>query len=521
MMTSAAAARSSAGRRRGRARHARRSRRSRRRAAGGLRRRASRPRPRRLHHGFELIAIICAVAVIATALLAILLLRHVPPERLRRTRGDRRTFATKRSASLIESSPPHVTVAPKPAPGSRLAAPPPPFPPPPSSSPPASRPAPPARSIAIPTLAAAEARAQSDPRYAGIVVDAASGQILYAENADVAPPSRLARQDDDALSALRGDPRRALSMASALPVSAARRAPAGVKARAEGRRRRSASATRSWRSASARRTTWRSSWRRRSPAPKPPSPRRMTAEGPRARPRRHPLHQRHRPSRPAQVTTARDMAILARALQTDFPDRYRFFSTRAFTYAGRQLKSTNQLLGALPGVDGMKTGYIRASGYNLVASARARRQAHHRRRDGRKDRLGAERPRRGAGRGTTCRKAPAACALSLSARLSRDVFAALVRARQLVALDILSRSAISAGELVRRGGAHPPPRPWRSRAPRRAAARRAATLVSCRRPRMSTIVVRNWARSSSIGQPFAASERIVEGHSAPTRLTRR
>ena len=60
----------------------------------------------------------------------------------------------------------------------------------------------------------------------------------------------------------------------------------------------------------------------------------------------------------------------ARALQTDFPDRYRFFSTRAFTYAGRKLQSTNQLLGALPGVDGMKTGYIRASGYNLVASAK-------------------------------------------------------------------------------------------------------------------------------------------------------
>jgi D-alanyl-D-alanine carboxypeptidase len=70
------------------------------------------------------------------------------------------------------------------------------------------------------------------------------------------------------------------------------------------------------------------------------------------------------------VTTARDMAILARALQTNFPERYQFFSTRGFTYAGRKLKSTNHLLGAVPGVDGMKTGYTRMSGYNLVASVK-------------------------------------------------------------------------------------------------------------------------------------------------------
>jgi D-alanyl-D-alanine carboxypeptidase len=54
----------------------------------------------------------------------------------------------------------------------------------------------------------------------------------------------------------------------------------------------------------------------------------------------------------------------------NFPSRYGFFGTRAFTYEGRRLESTNQLLGEIPGVDGMKTGYIRASGYNLVASAK-------------------------------------------------------------------------------------------------------------------------------------------------------
>jgi len=64
------------------------------------------------------------------------------------------------------------------------------------------------------------------------------------------------------------------------------------------------------------------------------------------------------------------MPILARALQRDFPERYQFFSTRGFTYAGRKLQSTNRLLGTLSGVDGMKTGYTRMSGYNLVASAK-------------------------------------------------------------------------------------------------------------------------------------------------------
>jgi D-alanyl-D-alanine carboxypeptidase len=73
---------------------------------------------------------------------------------------------------------------------------------------------------------------------------------------------------------------------------------------------------------------------------------------------------------PAQITTARDMAILARALQQRFPSRYAVFSQRTFTYRGHTYQSTNKLLGKLPGLDGLKTGYIRASGYNLAASVR-------------------------------------------------------------------------------------------------------------------------------------------------------
>jgi len=73
---------------------------------------------------------------------------------------------------------------------------------------------------------------------------------------------------------------------------------------------------------------------------------------------------------PAQRTTARDIAILARALLTDFPQYYRYFNERKFSFRGRTYISHNRLMGAYPGADGLKTGYIRASGYNLAASAK-------------------------------------------------------------------------------------------------------------------------------------------------------
>ncbi len=72
------------------------------------------------------------------------------------------------------------------------------------------------------------------------------------------------------------------------------------------------------------------------------------------------------------VTTARDMAVLARTLQVRFPSEARVFATQSFTYKGRHYDSTNKLLGKVDGMDGMKTGYTRASGYNLAASVRRR-----------------------------------------------------------------------------------------------------------------------------------------------------
>lgn len=70
-----------------------------------------------------------------------------------------------------------------------------------------------------------------------------------------------------------------------------------------------------------------------------------------------------------QVTTARDQAILARAIYFNFPEYYRYFSTPSFTYLGRTHKNHNHLMERYAGMDGIKTGFIRASGFNLVASA--------------------------------------------------------------------------------------------------------------------------------------------------------
>lgn len=71
---------------------------------------------------------------------------------------------------------------------------------------------------------------------------------------------------------------------------------------------------------------------------------------------------------PRQQTTARDMALLAMAMLREHPDRYRYFSVQNFTWRGRTYRNHNKLLGRYPGADGIKTGYIQASGYNLVAS---------------------------------------------------------------------------------------------------------------------------------------------------------
>jgi D-alanyl-D-alanine carboxypeptidase len=72
---------------------------------------------------------------------------------------------------------------------------------------------------------------------------------------------------------------------------------------------------------------------------------------------------------PEQVTTARDMAVLAVALLDQFPQHYHFFSAKSFAYAGHSFATINGILSRYPGADGIKTGFTCGSGYNLMASA--------------------------------------------------------------------------------------------------------------------------------------------------------
>lgn len=69
-----------------------------------------------------------------------------------------------------------------------------------------------------------------------------------------------------------------------------------------------------------------------------------------------------------QVTTARDMATLSRCLYKHFPEYFKFFKEPQFVYKGQVHANHNHLLGKVPGVDGIKTGFINASGFNLAAS---------------------------------------------------------------------------------------------------------------------------------------------------------
>jgi D-alanyl-D-alanine carboxypeptidase len=77
------------------------------------------------------------------------------------------------------------------------------------------------------------------------------------------------------------------------------------------------------------------------------------------------------PHSPPNITTARDLTILARAIEERFPRFYPMFSTRVFQHAKGSFRNHNRLLGRIEGVDGIKTGYTRLSGFNLMTSAKA------------------------------------------------------------------------------------------------------------------------------------------------------
>ena len=70
-----------------------------------------------------------------------------------------------------------------------------------------------------------------------------------------------------------------------------------------------------------------------------------------------------------QVTTSRDMAILAWKIQRNFPNYYPYFSAHSFYYKGRELRGINKFTASYPGAEGMKTGFTCGSGYNLISVA--------------------------------------------------------------------------------------------------------------------------------------------------------
>ena len=73
---------------------------------------------------------------------------------------------------------------------------------------------------------------------------------------------------------------------------------------------------------------------------------------------------------PRQISTARDIAILSRAIMRDYPQYYSYFGVKEFQFEGREITNHNHLLGKVDGVDGLKTGYTSAAGFNLAASAK-------------------------------------------------------------------------------------------------------------------------------------------------------
>lgn len=79
-------------------------------------------------------------------------------------------------------------------------------------------------------------------------------------------------------------------------------------------------------------------------------------------------------------TTAHDLAILAKAMVNDFPELYKIYSTKSYTYNNITQQNRNMLLSMDPSVDGMKTGYTKAAGYCLISTAKRKNPSGHDRR---------------------------------------------------------------------------------------------------------------------------------------------
>ena len=225
-----------------------------------------------------------------------------------------------------------------------------------------------------------------------------------------------------------------------------------------------------------------------------------------------------------QVTTARDLTILARSLEERFPRYFKYFSTREFDYAGETIGNHNHLLGRVDGVDGIKTGYTRASGFNLLTSVHRdgrsliavvmggrigrRARPHHGKPDRRPYRGGLDGPyrdhgrrrvrRRGAGRGRrrSRRPPPSGPVRRSSRRTSRPARLPVAQRRRRWPKATTPRTT------TRRRSTSQPSSPPPSVAPRRPGPRAIDRAASRRSPRIS--VGRASKRSGSARRPSSA-----------------
>jgi D-alanyl-D-alanine carboxypeptidase len=217
------------------------------------------------------------------------------------------------------------------------------------------------------TLETVTAPQAAPSKYAAIVVDANSGKVLFEDNAEAARyPASLTKMMTlymlfEALEQGR------LSLSSAIPVSAyaASRPPSRLGFKPgqsiDVDTAISALATKSANDVAAAVGEYLAGSEEQ-------FAQMMTAKGRQLGMRRTVFHNASGLPDDGQQTTARDMALLGIALRTRFPQYYGYFSRQAFSFNGKTIRGHNRLIGRVEGVDGIKTGYIRASGFNVVTS---------------------------------------------------------------------------------------------------------------------------------------------------------
>lgn len=217
---------------------------------------------------------------------------------------------------------------------------------------------------------AAVSVAQANPKYAGVVIDAKTGKVLYSENADsLRYPASLTKMMTlymvfEALEAGK------ISLNSKVPFSAnAAKEPPSKLGVGTGRsitveQGIMALVTRSANDVATALAEYLGGSEQR-------FAQMMTSKARSLGMTKTTYRNAHGLPNTAQMTTARDQARLSIALRQHFPQYYGYFSTRSFRFGKQTIGNHNRLLGQVRGVDGIKTGYTRAAGYNLATSAQA------------------------------------------------------------------------------------------------------------------------------------------------------